>query len=83
MRTKEQKSILWARFRDDIYIPWTHGQELLEVFHEWLNNSLPGIKFTKKIHHMALNFLKVFFTVVKITRFKLNHTVRHVMNILT
>ena len=44
----EQKPLLWARFRDDIYILWTYGQELLEVFHKWLNNRLPGIKFTKK-----------------------------------
>ena len=33
-----------TRFRDEFYVPWTHGVELLEVFHEWLNYQLPGIK---------------------------------------
>ena len=31
----ERKPLLWARFRYDIYVLWTHGVELLEVFHEW------------------------------------------------
>ena len=47
-RTLEQRPLLWARFTDVIYIQWTHGQELLEVFHEWLNNRSSGIKFTKQ-----------------------------------
>ena len=42
----EYKPILWARFRDDIYIPWTHGLDKLNAFHTWLNFCLPGIKFT-------------------------------------
>ena len=79
----EKKTLLWARFKDDIYIPWTYGQELLEVFHEWRNNRLPGIKFTNNFSSRGLNFLIVLFTVVKITSFKLNHAVRHVMNTLT
>ena len=77
----EHKPLLWARFRDDIYIPWTYGQELLEVFHEWLNNRLPGIKFTKNFSSHGIEFLNSF--VYKITSFKLNHIVRHVMNTLT
>ena len=56
----EQRPLLWARFRDDIYIPWTHGQELLEVFHEWLNNRLPDIKFTKKYSSHGIEFLNSF-----------------------
>ena len=56
----EQKPLLWACFRDDIYIPWTYGQELLEVFHEWLNNRLPGIKFTKNFSSHGIEFLNSF-----------------------
>ena len=56
----EQRPLLWARLRDDIYIPWTYGQELLEVFHEWLNNRLPGIKFTKNFSSHGIEFLNSF-----------------------
>ena len=28
------RPLLWARFRDEIYVPWTYGIELLEDFHE-------------------------------------------------
>ena len=38
--------LLWARFRDDIYTPWTHGLDKLHEFHRWLNTLLPGIEFT-------------------------------------
>ena len=40
------KPVLWARFRDDIYVPWTHGLDKLIEFHEWMNKQLPGISFT-------------------------------------
>ena len=54
------RPLLWARFRDDIYVPWTYGIELLEVFHEWLNSKLPGIKFTKNFSSHGIEFLNSF-----------------------
>ena len=38
----------------------TYGQELLEVFHEWRNNRLPGIKFTKNFSSRGIEFLNSF-----------------------
>ena len=38
--------ILFARFRDDIYIPWIHGIDMLQSFLLWLNEFHPNIKFT-------------------------------------
>ena len=52
--------ILWARFRDDVYIPWTHGPELLEIFLKWLNTRIPGIKFTIKFSKHGVVFLQTF-----------------------
>ena len=45
----DYKPLLWACSRDDVYVPWTYGFEMLEVFHEWLNSRMIGIIFTKKI----------------------------------
>ena len=52
--------VLWARFRDDVYVPWTHGQELLDEFHNWLNTRIPGIKFTLKSSEQGTEFLDTF-----------------------
>ena len=52
--------LLWARFRDDIYIPWTYGSAALETFHEWLNGLLPGIKFTMCSSKQGIEFLNTF-----------------------
>ena len=37
---------LWARFRDDIYCPWTGTQEELVQFDRWLNQLDPQLSFT-------------------------------------
>jgi len=52
--------LLWARYRDDVYVPWTHGQEMLEEFHLWLNSRMPGIKFTLKASLEGTEFLDTF-----------------------
>ena len=36
----------YARFRDDIYIPWVYGLEMLLRFNTWLNEIHPNLKFT-------------------------------------
>ena len=56
----EFKPVLWARFRDDIYIPWTHGLEKLNCFHQWLNTRIPGIKFTVSHSPHGIEFLDTF-----------------------
>ena len=56
----EYPPILWARFRDDVYIPWTHGQEKLNRFHEWLNTRIPGINFTLKSSQHGTEFLDLY-----------------------
>ena len=56
----EYPPILWARFRDDVYIPWTHGQEKLNRFHEWLNTRIPGIYFTLKSSQHGTEFLDLY-----------------------
>ena len=52
--------LLWARYRDDVYVPWTHGQEMLDEFHIWLNTRMPGIKFTLKASLDGTEFLDTF-----------------------
>ena len=52
--------ILWARFRDDIYVPWTLGSEMLDQFLEWLNSIIPGIRFTLKASVEGTEFLDTF-----------------------
>ena len=41
----QYKPLLWAPFRDDIYIPWVEDLEKLNAFHDWLNEFHPDIKF--------------------------------------
>ena len=56
----ELRPLLWARFRDDIYLPWTHSEEKLYELLEFLNTRLPGIKF--KVEHSSdgIAFLDTF-----------------------
>ena len=59
-REWEYVPILWARFRDDVYVLWQYGQEKLNDFHDWLNNRIPGIKFTLKSSMHGTEFLDLF-----------------------
>ena len=43
----------------NIYI-WTHGPELLECLHQWLNNIISGIKFTKVFSEHSTEFLDTY-----------------------
>ena len=38
--------VIWARFRDDVYLPWIGTLEELYDFVKWLNNIHPNIQFT-------------------------------------
>ena len=56
----ELRPLLWARFRDDIYLPWTHSEEKLYELLEFLNTRLPGIKFTVEHSSDGIAFLDTF-----------------------
>ena len=54
------KPVLWGRFRDDIYVPWTFGLDKLHSFHEFLNSKIPGIKFTMAQSSQGIEFLDTY-----------------------
>ena len=58
------KPLLWLRFIDDIFMIWTHGEDALTEFIEYLNGIHPTIKFTHEVSPTSINFLD--------TTFKLN-----------
>ena len=49
--------ILWKRFIDDIFLIWTHGEDTLLQFHEYLNRLHPTIKFDITYSYEKINFL--------------------------
>ena len=51
------KPLIWKRFIDDIFLIWTHGEESLNQFVDYLNSLYPTIKFTTKISKESINFL--------------------------
>ncbi|XP_078374399.1 uncharacterized protein LOC144657936 [Oculina patagonica] len=56
------KPLVWWRFIDDVFMIWTHGEELLKNFISYLNSIHPSIKFTHEYSissHQALPFLDV------------------------
>ena len=57
------KPLLWLRFIDDIFMIWTHGQNELNKFIEYLKGIHPKIKFTSETSESSVNFLD---TTVKI-----------------
>ena len=51
--------LIWWRFIDDIFLLWTHGEDLLNSFITYLNNLHPTIKFTSSFSHSEISFLDV------------------------
>ena len=51
------KSLVWKRFIDDIFMIWTHGEESLNHFIEYLNSLHESIKFTHESSRTDINFL--------------------------
>ena len=51
------KPLLWLRFIDDIFMIWTHGEDALTEFIEYLNGIHPTIKFTHEVSPTSINFL--------------------------
>ena len=48
---------LWRRFIDDVIMLWTHGEEKLTLFLDWLNKQHPTIKFTAHFGRSNIPFL--------------------------
>ena len=59
IRNAEFKPHTWWRFIDDIFIIWTHGEEKLKEFLDYLNNAHRTIKFTSKWSMEEIEFLDV------------------------
>ena len=56
------KPLIWRSFIDDIFMIWTHGEEYLKSFIDFLNSIHPSIKFTHEYSnslHQTLPFLDV------------------------
>ena len=51
------KPLIWKRFIDDIFLIWTHGEESLNKFVQYLNSLHPTIKFTSEYSKESINFL--------------------------
>ena len=42
----------------NVYVTWTHGPQLLNLFHQWLNNIIPGIKLSANPSEHGTEFLE-------------------------
>ena len=51
------KPLLWKRFIDDIFMVWTHGEEQLNKFVNYLNGIYPTIEYTHEVSQEEINFL--------------------------
>ena len=51
------KPLIWKRFIDDIFLIWTHGEDLLKDFVNYLNQLHPTINFTSETSTESINFL--------------------------
>ena len=55
--TYPKQPIFFKRFLDDIVFFWTHGEEELEKFMEYLNKCHEQIKFAFEVSEESINFL--------------------------
>ena len=54
---------LWARYTDDMFVIWPHGQDKLEAFHQHLNTQHPQIEVTmEREEDNKIRFLDVAIT---------------------
>ena len=51
------KPSVWWRYIDDVFLIWTHGEEELQKFVDYLNASHHSIKFTAEWSKESINFL--------------------------
>ena len=55
--TYPKQPLLWLRYIDDVFMPWQHGLEELEKFHNHLNTAQEGITFTLEWSRVKVPFL--------------------------
>ena len=55
--TYKPQPLIWLRFIDDIFCIWTHRQEQLDNFIQFLNSCHKSIKFTTEISNECISFL--------------------------
>ena len=65
------KPLIRLRFIGDIFMIWTHGEDKLNEFIQYLNSIHPTIKFTHKLSHSQIDFLD---TTVKINEYRQLYT---------
>ena len=53
------KHLAYCRFKDGIFMIWTHGEEALLEFFDIINQAHPSIKFDCKYSSTEINFLDV------------------------
>ena len=68
LNTQTYQPLTWIRYIDDIFAPWTHGEDKLQSFLHDLNNFHPNIKFTYDINHDRATYLDI--DIHKGTRFR-------------
>ena len=51
------KLLTRLRFIDDIFVIWTHGEDSLLEFINYMNSLHPSIKLTDEFSHSSINFL--------------------------
>ena len=54
-----EKPWLWWRYIDDVFLVWTHGEEKLLEFIDFLNSAHRSIKFTAEYSKETIHFLDV------------------------
>ena len=54
-----EKSVVWWRYIDDIFMIWQHGEKTFREFLKILNSCHPTIKFTAEYSLDKVNFLDV------------------------
>ena len=53
------RPLVWMRFIDDNFFIWTHGEENLKLFINYLNSSHDTIKFTSEYSRETIGLLDV------------------------
>ena len=61
LEESQYKPWLWWRYIDDVFLVWTHGEEKLLEFVNFLNSAHHSIKFTVEYSKETVNFLDVQF----------------------
>ena len=56
LKNQELQPFLWLCYIDDIFLTWSHGEEMLNQFLNNLNNFHSNLKFTNEISVVLLIF---------------------------